>query len=36
MFKFDDKNAILLGKLRNGEDLISSFNSDTLYPGGWG
>ena len=36
MFKYDYKYAILLDKIRNGEDFISFFNSDTLYSGGWG
>ena len=35
MFYYDYKYAILLDKLRNGEDFIF-FNLDTLYSGGWG
>ena len=33
MFKYDYKYAILLDKLRNGEDVFF-FNLDTLYSGG--
>ena len=34
MFKYDYKYAFLHDKLRNGEDLISFKNLDTLYSGG--
>ena len=36
MFNYDYKYAILLDKLRKGEDFIPFFNLDTLYSGGWG